>query len=290
MRTLPPIWLGPGAITDPRALARFGDLVDVPLPVGPVEAGSRRSRPGRTTVHGIGVGGIDHDDCRSVGVPVAEDLLAWAGTRGLTVCVGLRGASTGDLAAVLDRLRRSPHGDALAAVEVDLRMADDQWALRCMARVRESSPRHHLLLARLGIAAPDLVSRARAAVAGGATAIVVDGAVPLGSGRWWSGPATAAHTRAGLRALRAAAAEQRWPGAPLIAAGGIHDPASARAALDDGASAVQLGSALWADPTLLWEIRDTVREHLAAHFGGRTDRAGTRHTGTGAARETRVPG
>lgn len=257
-RPLPPVLLGAGAVTDPRALARFGDLHGVPLTVGPLEAGSRRSRAGGPVVHATGVGGLDHDDLRAVSVRAARELLGWVSTRGLSACLAVRGGTTGDLAAVVDQVHRSVEGDCVALVEVDLRGADDQAVLRSMARVREAAPRDQVLLARLSAATPDLVACARAAVGGGAGAVVVSGQVPLGEGRWWSGPSTAALTLAGLRALRRAASEQRWPGAPLVAAGGVHGPRSALAARDAGASAVQLGTALWADPTLLWRVRDTL--------------------------------
>lgn len=255
---LPPVLLGAGAVTDPRALARFGDLTGVPLTVGPVEAGSRRPRAGGPRVHAVGVGGADHDDLRSVSVAAARELLGWVSTRGLTACLAVRGSTTGDLAAVVEQVHRSLEGDCVVLVEVDLRDADDQTVLRSMARVREAAPRDQLLLARLAAARPDLVACARAAVGGGAGAVVVSGQVPLGPGRWWSGPSTAALCLAGLRTLREAAAEQRWPGAPLVAAGGVHDAASARAAVREGAVAVQLGTALWADPTLLWRVRDAM--------------------------------
>src|SRR5690606_31726323 len=133
---------------------------------------------------------------------------------------------------------RSVEGDAVRAVEVDLRGADEQTVLRSMSRVREAAPRDQQLLARLAAADPDLVSCARSAVAGGATGVVVSGQVPLGAGRWWSGPSTAALCLAGLRLLTTGATEQRWPGAPLVAAGGVHSAAAARAALAEGASSV----------------------------------------------------
>lgn len=257
---VPSVLLGAGAVSDPRALARFGDLRGVPLTVGPVEAGSRRSRSGRPVVHAVGVGGVDHDDLRAVSVNAARELLGWVSTRGLTACLAVRGATTGDLAAVVDQVHRSLEGDCVVLVEVDLRGADDQTVLRSMARVREAAPRDQLLLARLSACDPDLVACARAAVGGGAGAVVVSGQLPLAPGRWWSGPSTAASCLAGLRTLRQAAAEQRWPGAPLVAAGGMHSPGTALAALREGAASVQLGTALWADPTLLWRIRDTLTD------------------------------
>lgn len=266
---LPVIWLGPGTVTDLPALARFGDLVGVPLVVGPVEVGARGTRTGRPTVHGLGVGGVDHQDVNAVSLTSAQDALRWISSRGLSACLSIRGTSTGDLAAVVEHARRSLEADVVTAVEVDLRTADDQVVLKSMARVREAAPRGQQLLARLAVETvdSDLVSRARAAIAGGATAIVVCGQVRLGSGRWWSGPSTAALCRAGLRALTRAASEQRWPGAPLVASGGVHSPSSAVAAVQDGASGVQLGTALWADPSVLWPISDAVRAELARPTG-----------------------
>lgn len=250
---LPPVWLAPGAVSDPRPLLRFGPLDDVLLPVGPVTVGDRPGAAGEVTV---GVGAVEHTTAPGYGVPQALDLVRWCATRGLRCMLAVRGRTTGELAETVSAVRRSLDADAVAAVEVDLRWADDQTALKTMARIREVAPRDQLLLARLSALQPDLVAAARGAVAGGAGALVVCGSVRLGEDRWLSGPATAAVTRAGVRTLRTAADDQRWPAVPLVAAGGVHDPASARRALAEGADAVQLGTALWADPTLLWTIAD----------------------------------
>lgn len=254
---LPAVWLAPGAVSDPRALLRFGPLHGIPLTLGPVVAGVPDPVP---LVHGTGVGGVEHPDHPGYVVPEALDLLRWCGTRGLEAVLAVRGRTSGELADVVGQVCRSLDADALGAVEVDLRGADDQAALKGMARVREVAPRDLLLLARLSALQPDLVAVARGAVAGGAGAVVVCGSVRLGPGRWWSGPSTAAVSRAGVRQLAEAAAERRWPSVPVVAAGGVHDVATARAALASGAVAVQLGTALWADPTLLWTVRDAITD------------------------------
>lgn len=281
---LPPVWLAPGAVSDPRALLRWGALDDLLLPVGPVgptrpgepqqQAGSPEGATGRTggavrgtglapsirgPGHAPGVGGVEHASAPGYAVPEALQLVRWCATRGLRCVLAVRGRSTGDLATAVGQVRRSLDADAVAAVEVDLRGADDQTSLKAMARVREVASRDLLLLARLSALQPDLVGAARGAVAGGAGAVVVCGSVRLGPDRWWSGASTAAMSRAGVRELRTAAEDQRWPAVPVVAAGGVHDVASARAALADGAAAVQLGTALWADPTLLWTIVDDLR-------------------------------
>ena len=251
---LPPVWVAAGAVDDPRGLLRFGDLGPVLVPVGPVVGGPGGGRGAQ--VHGTGPGGVEHDEAPGIGLVEAVDRLRWCATRDLRAVVAVRGTTPGEPAILAGRLCRGLEGDAVAAVEVDLRGADDQHCLRVLARVREETPRDLLLLARLSALQPDLVGCARGAVAGGAGAVVVCGSVPLGGGRWWSGSSTAATSRAGVRALAQAADEQRWPAVPLVAAGGVHDAPSARAALREGARAVQLGTALWADPTLLWAVLD----------------------------------
>lgn len=253
---LPSVWIAPGAVEDPRGLLRFGGLEQVLVPVGPVVAAP--SAVGPAVVHGTGPGGLDHAEASGIGLAEAVSRLRWCATRALRCVVAVRGTSPGEAATLAGRLSRGLEGDAVAAVEVDLRGADDQHGLKVMARVREETPRDLLLLARLSALQPDLVASARGAVAGGAGAVVVCGSVRLGAGRWWSGPSTAAVCRAGLRALADAAADGRWPRVPVVAAGGIHDGVSARAALHDGAEAVQLGSALWADPTRLWAVREAL--------------------------------
>lgn len=279
----PLVVLGPGAVSDPRGLLRFlpDDAEGVVASVGPVEAGSRRPRTGRPRIHAAGVGGVDHDDVESVGPDAVGEILSWAVTRGVGVSLALRGTVTGELAGVVTQIRRGVDAGALAAVEVDLRGADDQRVLKTMARVREAAPRDLPLHARLHTGAPDLVGCARAAVAGGAGAVVVSGQVRLGDRRWWSGPSTLAGTLAGLRQLQEAAAEQRWPGARLVAAGGVHGEESARQAVRAGARTVQLGTALWADPTLVGRVRDAVAAALddQGNDGHTLDRAAARaHT------------
>lgn len=252
---LPTVWLAPGAVSDPRPLLRFGSLEGVLLPVGPIAPGAARAgaETGRA-----GVGGVEHGD-HACGPTVARELLAWSAARGLSCALSVRGRAGGELAEAASLARTSPDAEVVRVVEVDLRGVDEQTCLRWMSRVRENVPGGVLLAARISAGAGDLVPTARSAVAGGAGAVVVSGSTPLGPGRWWSGPSTLAATLAGVQHLAAAAEENRWPGAPLVAAGGIHDVSSARRVREAGASAIQLGTALWTDPRILGTLVDTFR-------------------------------
>jgi dihydroorotate dehydrogenase (NAD+) catalytic subunit len=267
---MPRLWLAGGAVGDPRGLLRFGMPEQVLVPVGPVQThaqgigdvtGGESSAGQDGIVHGTGPGGVEHGSAPGVDVAGAVDRLRWCAARGRSAVLLLRGTSAGEMASLAGRVCSSLEGDAVGAVEVDLRGADDQAALKVMARLRESTPRDLLLLARLSALQPDLVAVARGAVAGGAGAVVVCGSLRLGPDRWWSGASTAAACRAGLRTLTEAARDHRWPAVPLVGAGGVHDVASARAHLDSGASAVQVGTALWADPTLLPSLLAGLDQH-----------------------------
>ncbi|MGD8201197.1 hypothetical protein ACQE98_11090 [Ornithinimicrobium sp. W1679] len=260
LASLPRVWLGPGTCTDAAAVARLPGADGLLVPVGPVTPGAPLRRTGATRVHGAGVGGVEHDDARGTGVATAADDLVRARTAGLRACLCVRAERPEDVAAAVEALLRHPDGDVVAAVEVDLRGRDEQVVLRIAARVREVLGRSVPLLVKVLAVDPQLVAVARSAVAGGAGGVVVAGQVPLAGGRWWTGPSTAAVTRSGLRTLRAAAADHRWPGAVLVGAGGVHSVVTARAAVADGASAVQLGTALWADPTLLPALRTALAD------------------------------
>lgn len=106
---LPPVLVAPGAVSDPRVLARFGDLSRVLLPVGPVRTGG----PGTAsaTVHGTGVGGVEHTSSPGYAVPAAVEIVRWCATRGLSCVLSVRGRSTGDLAEVVQRVRLSLDAD-----------------------------------------------------------------------------------------------------------------------------------------------------------------------------------
>src|SRR5690606_19960551 len=104
-----------------------------------------------------------------------------------------------------------------------------------------------------------LVAAARAAVAGGATALVLCGAVPAHpEGSWLAGPAVAPVTERLVAEVTAATGQGRVPDVPLVAGGGVVDTETALRMLRLGARGVQLGTALLADPDLLWRVHEAL--------------------------------
>lgn len=266
-------------------LARFGDLtaLDAVL-VGPVGLTAEESAVGLVPTPS----GLVHAPTRALAVEhVVEVVLPWLHARSLRVVCAVRGSTVGEVAQTLQQLRRSLDFAAVVGVEIDLgalRAAtrpagvglpeatlldpwsiDPQACLKLLAAAREQLPRDLLLLAKLGGECPDPVATARAAVGGGARALVLSGSVPaLAPGRHLVGPAVAPVTLGFVRCLREAVTGGRLPDVPLVAVGGVHDVPSALAVLAAGADGVQLGSGILADPELLWRVHDALSTSAAA--------------------------
>lgn len=264
-----------------RELARFGDLAHLETFVlGRVGASGSSWSPPRVT---RSPGGLLHEQAPCLPVArVVGELLPWLQARGVRVTCALRAGTPGVFAEVAARLRRSLHFGCVEAVEIDLgtardsarpaiggipqdepwtpHSADPQSCLRVLSRVREQVPRDLLLVARLGMECPDPVAAARAAVGGGASALLLSGSVPAQHpGQWLSGPAVAPVTLGLLGRMREAMATGRLPEVPLLATGGIRDAGTARAALHSGADGVRVGTALFTDPALLWTLGRELR-------------------------------
>ncbi|WP_235735133.1 nitronate monooxygenase [Nocardioides alcanivorans] len=134
-----------------------------------------------------------------------------------------------------------------------------QHLQQVVAAVRARVPTGLPVIAKLGFDTDGLVASARAVVDGGADAVTVGGGLPalMPDGRLGSlvGPAI---QPVALRAV--ASVHTALPDVPVLGAGGIRSAAGARAFLSAGASAVQIGSALLADPT--------AAAHIAADLEG----------------------
>lgn len=246
-------------------LARFGDLaaLDAVL-IGPVAVAGVTGNPPPPVLRPV-PGGLAHTPARPFAVhEVAGEHLPWLGARGVRAVVALRAGTGGELAELAAGLRRGLDFDAVAGVEVDLRgepSRDPQVCRKLLARLRESLPRDLPIAAKLGPEGPDPVAAARAAVAGGAVTLVLAGGVPAHpEGAWLVGPAVLPVTERLVTGMAAAIAQGRVPDVPLVAGGGVTDPGSAVRLLDLGAAGVQVGTALLADPGVLWPIHTAVAD------------------------------
>ncbi len=188
--------------------------------------------------------------------------LPWLVRAGVRVIVSIAGATMGEYADLARRLGRAP---GVAGLEVNVGAPDDvgtglfevrepYHSASVIAAVRREFAADLPVLAKLRPDVSRIVEGARACHEAGATAVVIGNAVPAafpdGRAGGLSGPAIAAI------ALRCVAEVHRaLPDLPTIGCGGVRDVASARAYLDAGASAVQVGTALLHDPTTVARLR-----------------------------------
>jgi len=182
--------------------------------------------------------------------------LPWLVRQGARTFVSVVGRSLGEYAELTRRLAHAP---GIAGLEVNVSVPDptalDVYDAReaahggsVIAACRRELPRDLPVLAKLRPDAGRIVEAARAAAEAGADAVVVANAVPAllpdGRGGGLSGPA--------IRplALRCVAdVHAAYPDLTIVGVGGIASAADARAFLEAGASAVQVGTALLHDPT-----------------------------------------
>lgn len=188
--------------------------------------------------------------------------LPWLLQQGTRVYVSIVGRSLGEYAELARRLGRTP---GLAGIEVNLSPPDAATsgvfdvrepfhAASVVAAVHRDVPRGLPVLAKLRSDLLRVAETAHVVVEAGAEAVVVGNALPAampdGRPAGLSGPAIRPLALRCLTEVLGAA-----PGAAVIACGGIATAADARAVLDLGAAAVQVGTALLHDPTTVARLR-----------------------------------
>lgn len=193
--------------------------------------------------------------------------LPWLVQQGARVFVSIVGRSLGEYAELARRLGRTP---GIAGIEVNLSAPDASGsgafdirepfhASAVVAAVHRDLPRGVPVLAKLRSDLLRVSETARAVLEAGADAVVVGNALPaaMPDGRMagLSGPAI---RPLALRCLIEVL--DAFPEAAVIASGGIFEVADARTALDLGACAVQIGTALLHDPTTLTRLITGLRE------------------------------
>jgi len=198
-----------------------------------------------------------------------DDELAPLVELGATVVVSIAGHSLGEYAELTRTLGRSP---GIAALEVNLSAPDPLGsglfdarepfqAAGVIGSCRRDLRDGVLLLAKLRNDVTRVAEIARAVAEAGADAVVVGNAVPaaLPDGRpgGLSGPAIRPQV---LRCV--AEVVRALPDTPVIGCGGIMDAEDARAHLAAGASAVQVGTALFHDPTTAFRIAEQLGTEL----------------------------
>jgi dihydroorotate dehydrogenase (NAD+) catalytic subunit len=245
-----------------RELASYGDLGDLGgFVTRSITLHARAGAPGvrivespSGLVNAIGLQNPGVEAFLADELPVLVEL-------GATVVASIAGHSLGEYAEVSRALGRAA---GVVALEVNLSAPDASGsgvfevrepfqAASVVAACRRDLPRGVLLLAKLRSDVLRVGETARAVVEAGADGVVVGNAVPaaMPDGRpgGLSGPAILPLALRCVSEVAGALADT-----PVIAAGGIMDAADAGAYLAAGARAVQVGSALFHDPTAAHRI------------------------------------
>lgn len=261
-----PVLVASGCAGTGRDLAAYGPLAAYGAVVS--RSVTRDPRPGGPAprfaespaglVHATGLPGPGIDGFLATELP-------WLLQEGARVVVSVVGRELGEYAELARRLGTAP---GVAAVEVNLAAPDAVAAglldVRepfhvgaAVAAVLRELPRGVPVLAKLRPDPLRVVEATRAAADAGAGAVVVGGALPaaLPDGRdaGLSGPAV---RPLALRCTTLAAQVAGEAGLDVVGCGGVATAADARAYLDAGAVAVQVGSALFHDPTTAARLVD----------------------------------
>jgi dihydroorotate dehydrogenase (NAD+) catalytic subunit len=194
---------------------------------------------------------------------------------GATVVASVAGQTLGEYAEVTRTLARV---EGVAAVEVNLSVPDPAGsgavdvrepfqAGSVVAACRRDLPREVLLLAKIRSDVLRVAETARSVVDAGADAVVVGNAQPaaMPDGRpgGLSGPALLP------MALRCVTEVRRTlPHVTVVGCGGISGVDDARVFLDAGATAVQIGTALFHDPTTAFRVAAVLSQPHGTGPGG----------------------
>jgi dihydroorotate dehydrogenase (NAD+) catalytic subunit len=234
---------------------------------------------------------------------VANDL-AWLKAAGARVLVSIAGNTAGEFADVAAALRASDAFDCVVGVEVNISCpnvanrglvfaCDPMSSAKVITLVREQLPRDIPMFAKLTPDVTDIVSIAQAAVKAGATGLTMintllgmsidlDRLRPhlAGVTGGLSGPAIRPVAVRAVWQVSSAMREGRCASVPIIGVGGVRTGRDALELVAAGASAVQVGTATFNDPTAPLRVRNELAALLDERgFERFTDVIGIAHEG-----------
>jgi dihydroorotate dehydrogenase (NAD+) catalytic subunit len=259
-----PVLVASGCGGTGRDLAAYGDLATLGGFV--TRSLTRLARPGAASPRLVESpsGLVNSIGLQNPGVEsFLQDELPQLRETGVAIVVSIAGHSLGEYAELSRTVGRA---DGVAAVEVNLSVPDPVGTGQLDARepyqaasivgsCRRDLRAGVLLLAKIRSDVSRVVETGRAVAGAGADALVVGNALPaaMPDGRpgGLSGPAIRPQA---LRCVTEVAAA--LPDVPLVGCGGIMDADDARAFLGAGARAVQVGTALFHDPTSAFRIAE----------------------------------
>ncbi len=298
-----PLMTASGCAANGKELHRFFDVSDLGAFVTKSVMADARSGRGTPRMAETPSGMLNSIGLQGPGIDVfaAEDL-PWLHSVGASVLPSIAGGSATEFAAVAARLRESPGFDAVVGVEVNISCpnvanrglvfaCDPLASAKVIALVREQLPRDVGVFAKLSPDVTDITAIAAACVKAGADGLTMINtllgmSIDVDRMRPHLGGVTGGLSGPGIRpvAVRAvwqvktAMLEGRIPTVPIIGVGGVRTGRDALEFVAAGASAVQVGTATFNDPTapvrVLAELEELLESRGVTAF---TDVIGAAH-------------
>lgn len=231
-----------------------------------------------------------------------EEDLPWLHSVGARVVVSIAGNTASEFALVARRVLRSPHASAVAAIEVNISCpnvanrglvfaCDPAGAHKVTTLVREEIPRGMPMIAKLSPDVTDLVEIADVVLRAGAHALTMINTtlgVAIDTERLrphlaaatggLSGPAIRPMAVRAIWQVAGAMREGRLRTVPIIGVGGVRHGVDALELVAAGASAIQVGTAAFNDPTAPHRVGTELAELVAERgFDRLTDVVGIAH-------------
>src|SRR5450756_2018781 len=304
MRLPNPLMTASGCAANGRELHRFFDIAQLGAFVTKTVLADPRSGRGTPRMAETPSGMLNSIGLQGPGIAdFARNDLVWLKSVGARVLASVAGSTAGEYAAVAAVLSQSEAFDAVVGVEVNIscpNVANRGLVFACdplasadvIALVREKLPRHIPIFAKLSPDVTDIVEIARACVEAGADGLtmintllgmVIDTDLlrpqVAGVTGGLSGPAIRPVAVRAIWQVRAAMLEGRIPTVPIIGVGGVRTGDDALQLVAAGASAIQVGTATFNDPTAPVRVhRELVAALQDKGFARFSDAVGIAHT------------
>ena len=274
MRLPNPLMTASGCAANGKELHRFFDIAELGAFVTKTVMADPRSGRGTPRMAETPSGMLNSIGLQGPGIEAfAQEDLVWLKSVGARVLASIAGNTAEEYAAVAAVLRGSPAFDAVVGVEVNISCpnvanrglvfaCDPVASAKVITLVRESLPRYLPIFAKLSPDVTDIVEIARACVEAGADGLtmintllgmVIDTELlrpqVAGVTGGLSGPAIRPIAVRAIWQVRAAMLDGRISTAPIIGVGGVRSGDDALQLVAAGASAIQVGTATFNDPT-----------------------------------------
>ncbi len=269
-----PVMTASGCAANGRELHRFFDVADLGAFVTKSVMAEPRSGRGTPRMAETASGMLNSIGLQGPGIRAfVEGDLAWLKSVGARALVSVAGSSSAEFADVTATLRASDAFDAVVGVEVNISCpnvanrglvfaCDPLASAKVVAMVREQLPAHIPVFAKLSPDVTDIVSIASACVKAGASGLTMintllgmvidtDRMRPHlgGTTGGLSGPGIRPVAVRAVWQVRAAMDAGRFPRVPIIGVGGVRTGRDALELVAAGASAIQVGTATFNDPS-----------------------------------------